>query len=642
MKLNNIGGYKDVNTYVQKKYEAFENSDKRFSSLYDSMFSEAGNTFFERSRGYTIEKITYGECREQLEKRAATLKSMLNDPEKDSVIGLHMDNSVSWIQLFWAILLIGCRPLLMNTRLDDGTLETALKDTNAIAVITDGRKFSIRTIMEEEITEAEAPARKGEFGSELMVMSSGTSSHIKICCYSAEQFCHQIRDSYDIICRNDRIKQHYEGELKLLTFLPFYHVFGLIAVYIWFSFFSRTFVLLNDLSAQTLLSTIRRHKVTHIFAVPLFWEKIHSEVLRTIHDRGEKTEARFKKGLALSEKLLKLPGGEAICKKLFKEVRGSLFGDSVLFTITGGSFINPETLHFFNAMGYYLCNGYGMSEIGITSVELSAKAADRCRPSIGTPMSSVEYRVSPEGMLEVRGPSTARRILQDGQETRRGDEWFQTGDLAALENGKWFLQGRGDDLVIGSAGENLNPNLIEPRLATAGVRELCLIGGHGLVPTLVCAVPPFAADEQVKATEKRVHEQIAAAGLNGQISRVVMTRADLTAENDFKISRARVRDRLIKNELPVWTPGAAKAAESSDDPLTDRVTEMFRISLSRGEVAIGPDDDYFTLLGGSSLDYLVLAEAIQEEFRVSLPSGTEQKLTTVNAVVQTIREGGAC
>ena len=31
---------------------------------------------------------------------------------------------------------------------------------------------------------------------------------------------------------------------------------------------------LNDLSPSTIVNTIRRHKVTHVFAVPLFWEKV--------------------------------------------------------------------------------------------------------------------------------------------------------------------------------------------------------------------------------------------------------------------------------------------------------------------------------------------------------------------------------
>ena len=47
---------------------------------------------------------------------------------------------------------------------------------------------------------AEAVA-EGEMGSELVVMSSGTSSRVKLCAYSAREVASQIRDSAAIIRR---------------------------------------------------------------------------------------------------------------------------------------------------------------------------------------------------------------------------------------------------------------------------------------------------------------------------------------------------------------------------------------------------------------------------------------------------------
>ena len=67
-------------------------------------------------------------------------------------------------------------------------------------------------------------------------------------------------------------------QLKQLAFLPFYHVFGLFAVYFWFTFFGRTLVFLRDYSADTILKTCRRHQVTHIFAVPMLWHTIEKQV----------------------------------------------------------------------------------------------------------------------------------------------------------------------------------------------------------------------------------------------------------------------------------------------------------------------------------------------------------------------------
>jgi long-subunit acyl-CoA synthetase (AMP-forming) len=150
--------------------------------------------------------------------------------------------------------------------------------------------------LEAEETE---PAPVSEFGKEILILSSGTSGRVKICAYTALEFYFQISDSCRMVEQCALLKKHYECRLKLLALLPFYHIFGLTAVYLWFSFFSRTFVHLSDLSPETVVNTIKRHKVTHIFAVPLFWEKVYKAAIKTIKKRGEKTYAKFCKAIKI-------------------------------------------------------------------------------------------------------------------------------------------------------------------------------------------------------------------------------------------------------------------------------------------------------------------------------------------------------
>jgi long-subunit acyl-CoA synthetase (AMP-forming) len=71
----------------------------------------------------------------------------------------------------------------------------------------------------------------------------------------------------------------------------------------------------------------------------------------------------------------------------------------VQFCISGGSYIKASSLRLMNALGYPLHNGYGMSEIGITSVELGRKMQDRLKASIGYPFKSVEYKVDADGNI---------------------------------------------------------------------------------------------------------------------------------------------------------------------------------------------------------------------------------------------------
>lgn len=631
-----IGGAKTINAFVAGKLKAFQEQGLSFETLFSLMFRETENVLYERSVGWKLESTTYGEAKAHAEQRAARLRKVLADLEHDDVVGLYMDNSLTWIECFWAILIAGFRPLLMNLRLDGRLLEQALTDTACKAVISEVRTFSCRTLFPSDLEGEGLPAPEGPFGTALLVMSSGTSEHVKVCAYTAEEFYYQICDSYSIIKTCRRIKKFYDGHLKLLAFLPFYHVFGLIAMYIWFAFYSRTFVHLPDLAPETVVNTIRRHKVTHIFAVPLFWERVYEQAMRGIRDRGEETAARFEKGLAIWEKL-PAPLARAFSKKAFREVREKLFGESVQFMITGGSFIDPKILRFFNAIGYRLTNGYGMTEIGITSVELSASRRWLCAGYVGGPMRCAEYRLAEDGELLVRGQVIAKWVLADGQKVERGD-WFHTRDLAVCEEGHYRLLGRKDDLIVGSGGENLNPNLLEPLLQPENCAPVCLIGSKKsgkTLPVLLVPVDRYASYEDLKALREEAGAKIEAAGLQGEIARLALVPGPLLLPEEFKLNRLRLTRAYDSGELREVDPAACRGP-LSDDELTREITACFAKALYAQPDEIGPDQDFFLDLGGTSLDYFALREELRESLGASFPMESAQ-LHTVRQFADYLR-----
>ena len=637
MKITNLGGFSSVNAFVEDKLRRYNMSDKSFRAVFSLMFSEENNILWEESRGYRISKTTYGQARSLTLHKASTLKTQLGELKPDAVIGIYMDNSLDWILTFWAILAIGCRPLLLNRRLDTETLEYALRVTNAAAVISDGQSFSVKTILSGELVEG-ANYMPADFGSEILVMSSGTSAHVKICAYTAEEFYNQIQGSYSIIKKCTKVKEHYEGELKLLTFLPFYHIFGLVAVYVWFAFFSRTFVRLNDMQPQTITNTIKRHKVTHIFAVPLFWEKVYEQAMRTIRDRGEETVKKFEKGMRISRKLGDSALADAFSKLAFKEVREGMFGESVVFMITGGSCISPQVLEFFNAIGYRLADGYGMSEIGITSLELSRKRSLLNSGSVGLPMMGIEYEINSDGELRVRGKAMAKYIIEDG-EKRGNSDWFNTHDLASFDGKCYRILGRQDDLIVAANGENLNPNLIETRITPDGVRGVALVGvteNGKTVPTLLVSVNKYITAARLGGIETQIKEQLAQLKLSGQIGRIFFTEDSLLKDNEFKLNRTRLAKELSEGNLTAVVSDMALVGRE-DDEISRKITAMFSLALSKPEDEIGYDADFFVDLGGSSLDYFSLVAGLRDEFGVSFTSG-DMSRSTVRALHDYIQE----
>ncbi|MBR6406406.1 MAG: AMP-binding protein [Lachnospiraceae bacterium] len=650
MELQNIGGYPSINAFVEGKIQKLEQTEHSFRGIYPLFFSESENVLYERGRGYRIEKITYGECREKIEKKSIMLRKLLSDAEvsKGSVIAVYLENSVEWIEMFWSVLHAGYNPFFLNMRLDDETLSEAMRSAGAKAVISNEKEFELPTILLSDIIPAEgasavaAAAASDSFGDTIYVMSSGTSEHVKICAYTGEEFYHIIRNAREVVRDCALMKKHYEGELKQLCFLPFYHIFGLVAVYTWFAFFSRTFVELRDMAPDTIVNTIRRHKVTHIFAVPLFWEKVYSQAISTIRKRGDKTFEKFERGLSICDKLEKMPKlSRAFSKKAFAEVRENLFGESISFLISGGGAIREEVLRFFNGIGYHLSNGYGMTEIGITSVEQTDAPAVLNSGSVGKTFSSVRYQINEDGELLISGNSLARFVIVDGQRIDR-PEWFNSHDLAEEKNGNFYILGRKDDLLIGPSGENLNPNLLEPKLQVTGVRELCLLKTeeNGQVqPALLLSVNRFSTKEKLQAIREQVLSKLQELKLQSEIRKIYFTGDELLQGSEFKLNRIRLSRELQSGVIPLLDPDTVHEEKLPEDPLLLRIRGIFAAVLQKDESEIPYTADFFADLSGTSLDYFAMVSELQNEFGVSFPANGEQSLNTLRGIYEFIKAG---
>ena len=630
MQLTNINGKKNIFAYVNDKLSRFAKEEKTFQTLFAYMFSETDNVMAEYTKGYRIHTCTYGECKQMILRAAPTFAAALSNVEKGEIVGLYMQNSLQWLQVFWSILRLGYKPLLMNTRLSDDTLEGILQSYGVRAVISDEKTFSVPTFFANDLLQESDGVAEECFADELFFMSSGTTENVKLCAYTAENFFYQISGTGTIIHRCKRLLAHYNGQLKHLALLPFYHVFGFIAVYLWFGFFSRTFVFLKDLHPRTLLSTVRRHKVTHIFAVPLVWNTIHKEALRKIRAKGEQTFQSFEKGLAIANKS-KL--GAALTYGAFQEIRDKLFGNSVQFMISGGSAISQETIAFFHGIGYHLTNGYGMTELGITSVELSLCKKTLRSATIGEPFPHTEYRLQ-DGELFVKSKAMASRILQGGTETTfDGSTWFSTNDLSTECDGHYFLLGRKDDVLICRNGENLNPNLLEGHLLMKGCGDVCLFADANGVPVLLIRIVGCCSAEKLRRIHADVSNALREQKLQDEIQQIAFTPDSLLGENDFKISRKKVARAYQNGQFRILRPETLAAEETAFlSDLTQSVRECFAEALGVSPEQIGLTANFFLDLGGSSLDYFALADLIRNKYDIEISTGDGHSLSSVQEI----------
>ena len=480
-----------------------------------------------------------------------------------------------------------------------------------------------------------------KFSNELCLSTSATTLKRKVVFFTGLELSNQILNVKYVLQNNKQVKKHYKNSLKQLVFLPLYHIFGLIAVYVWFCFFGRTLVFLKDYSSNTILNTIKMHKVTHVFAVPLFWNSIEKEIIKEVNKQNEKTRNKFYKGIDKTINLQKkFPNlGIKLSKKGMKAITDNLFGRQVFFTITGGSYIKDSTLKLINALGYPLYNGYGMSEIGITSVELG-NVTDRLKNSIGKPMPSVEYKIE-DDILYVKGKSISHKIMVN-KEITIVDEYFKTNDIVKKDkDGRYYILGRLDDLYISSNGENISPDEIEKLINIDNINNYSILDIKGNL-SLVVELKKYLTNEQKEKINNSVLDNVNKLDNSFKPTKIYYTFDPLMSEVQIKVSRKYLLDKIEKKEVKLldFKDIKTKNEESIDvdKNILDKVVEIMANILSKDKSEINYDSNFFFDLGGTSLDYYNLISMLTTEFKVEINLDSDSSFYTPKTLAKMLEE----
>ena len=620
----------NIPLYIKERFSKLEKIDKTLKSLFELIHQQDERIFCEYLELFNTRNVTYDEFKTYVKKTATYL---LNNGLKNEhrYVGLLMDNSLNWVAMFWAILMIGNKPVLLNKKLPLSITQEIVKLLGIKNIISDTEidgalYFNNQNQIIPEIDKLEA-IKDEDWEDELVLTTTATSLNYKICVYKGADIHSAVMNAKGILKMNKNIKEHYEYRLKVLAFLPFYHIFGLMAAYFWFSLFGRTFVFLKDYSSDTILRTIQRHKVTHVFGVPLLWNTIAKELKKTINQLPEKEKKKAYKGIKFSYRLQNIfPNyGRCVARKILKPIQSQLFGDSVLFCISGGGSIPKETLYLINAIGYPLYNGYGSTEMGITSVELRERPKYRVLGTIGRPLDSVAYQIQDDELL-IKGTSTCSKIIyRDGKEELIiKDEWYHTGDVFSMDKkGYYYALGRKDDVYVGQNGEKIHPDEIEKHVLLTSVIRYCFSTYNNEL-SLILQVSKNNYAVKADFIMNEVKSCLASLKEKGyQIDRVFYTFDDIASKEAIKVSR-KILDKLIKDQkielqdFSNFSSLVENKKEEINNEITNRIKKVFSEVLGTNIKDIGEESDFFLELGGTSLDYMTLLMKLEQEFETRI------------------------
>ena len=673
---------KILRDYINYNQTKLENSDKTLKDIYDLMFRCKDQIIAETYENFRIRQYTYKEVDSWIEKSAAALYSIIGATHK--YVAIEMENDIRWIVTFWAVLKSGNKPYLVNCRHPENLSQElidyldieyviGLSETKLNAKYIDFSEFGKKTT--SSALDAKAPQAQGEdfspvdrelFENEIALSTSATSMHGVICFYSGSEISNQILNAKDILSHSKRMAYHYKGYLKQLAFLPFYHVFGLFAVYFWFIFFGRTLVFLNDYSPKTILNTCRRHNVTHIFAVPMLWHTIEKELNDEIKKQGEKKRRKFEKGIKICTKLQDIAPfiGARLSQKIMREVTDNLFGQSIGFCISGGSYLKDSALKTINGIGYPLHNGYGMSEVGITSVELRKKACERNQNSVGRPFSSVEYKISNRGTLMIRGKSICKKMITDGKLTENTG-WFDSGDIARCVDGNFYIIGRSSDIVITENGENINPDVLEKAFDIPYANRFSVLGLEFEKPTannkndlenmqknqacdcisderlsMVVEISKALNSSQISKIKNYIESKNRNLPVSFQITDFYFTYDEIAAQTAIKVGRPYLQKGIANGNIKLIpfsnftvckdenfeTPSMSQSTSQQKE----KIRKIIADALKKSPDEIKDQSHIIHDLGATSLEYFAVIMDIAETFKIESFDEKEQYCYTVD------------
>ncbi|MBQ7640971.1 MAG: AMP-binding protein [Acholeplasmatales bacterium] len=621
----------NIKKIVNTRVNHLTNSNQTFEAIYSGMFLNPEYIFAETNDGYKITKYTFKEVDEKISNLAYSINKKYPDL-KNQYIGIMQESTIEWVYIFFSILKSGNKPYLINLRHPKHLINSLLKSLDikySIGVSDlgyDTKFIDLNTL--DLICE---PNYKFNFENEIALSTSATTMKEKIIFYTGEEISAQILNCEGILKQNKQIKKHYHGYLKQLVFLPLYHIFGFMATFMWFSYFGRCQVFLNDYSSDTILNTIKKHEVTHIFAVPLFWNTIERTILSELKNKDEKTQNKFKKGQRFTIKLQKMfPSyGLEKSKKLMKEITNKLFGSSVKFCISGGSYIKDSTLYLINSLGYPLYNGYGMSEIGITSVTLGG-INDRLKNSIGKRFGSVEYKIE-NNKLFVRGTSISHKMKIDGVIHEFGkEEWFDTSDLVHEIDGYYYIDGREDDLFIGPNGENINPDHLEKLFNLDKANNISVLDVDNKL-SLVIEINDYAPKLIIDELYNKANEINNNLDSSMRVSKIYFTYNSIKNPNAIKVSRQYLKSKIKDNSVKLIEYNDINVSNNNDvDPkILNGVKECIAECLNIDIKDVLDNSDFFFDLNGSSLDYFDLVSRINDKFNIKLQFENDSLHTSI-------------
>jgi long-chain acyl-CoA synthetase len=302
-----------------------------------------------------------------------------------------------------------------------------------------------------------------------------------------------------------------------LSFLPLCHIFERMAGY--YTCLSSGATLAFAESIETVAQNMVEAKPTILTTVPRLFERMYSKIIKNVETQKASKQKIFYWAVETGKEYAKakrtgniptlLAAKHKIAEKLvFKKLKEKT-GGRLRFFVSGGAALSKELGEFFEAVGIYILEGYGLTE---SSPVISVNRVDDFKfGTIGKPLPNIEVKIAHDGEILAKGPSIMQGYYKNKKETEAvlKDGWLYTGDIGEFDTeGFLKITDRKKHLFKTSTGKYIAPTPIE-NLFTASkyIDQFMLIGDQKMFLSALI-VPDFESLKEYADSRKIQYDQV--------------------------------------------------------------------------------------------------------------------------------------
>ncbi len=299
----------------------------------------------------------------------------------------------------------------------------------------------------------------------MILFTSGVAGHPK-----PALLCH--KHILAATCRVADLAQ-VNSQDQFLSFMPIFLPVNLLCGYV---LSHMTGMCLNcPESSETVLNNLREISPSILYAPPHVYKQIYSRIRERMRVTGglpRKLYSMFIEGQVRWPVI-----GDILVKSPLREVYGL---SRLRLAMAGGDSLNAEVLAFFNVLGVDLRQIYGAAEtFGCIAMQSQGGGSD----NVGSAVSGMEIKISPEGEIMSRGETVFPGYYQDKVLTASvldQDGWFHTGDTGSLNSdGTLTVADRLDAVGKLKAGTVFMPKIIEKEIKESIYIDEVFVSGDG-------------------------------------------------------------------------------------------------------------------------------------------------------------------